>query len=191
MNFTNVINGFVESLFEEKSTKDTFEVRKGSILRLPLERTAIEQINYAQWLYGGRVEEMLHHVKELEYNEDNDDYVKFDYNHNTFTFNQPKEWLTDEFYFFFDYIKEMYLSNGYRVTDAIKESKTGNGCFKETERYILIDSITHHLIKLEIVSIPGQKVKIVGWGYPTDEGSSSINQPLFFRLIKGVFEKQY
>jgi hypothetical protein len=175
----------------ESEPKEDYDSKEGTVLRLPLERTAIEQINYAQWLYGGRVDELLHHVKELEYNEDNSDYIKFNYTQNTFTFSQPKEWLTDEFFFFFDYIKEMYLSKGYRVTDAIKESKTGNGCYKETERYILIDSITHHLIKLEIISIPGQKTKIVGWGYPTDEGSSSVNQPLFFRLIKELFEKQY
>jgi len=162
-----------------------------STLQLPLERTAREQINYAQWLYGGRVKQLLSEVHELEYADENEEYIQFNYAKNSFTFNHPEGWSTDEFYFLFDYLKEVYLDNGYRVTDAIKESKSKENCYKDTERYILIDSVTHHLVKLEVVSIRGKVLKIIGFGYPTDAESSRENQPYFFRIIKEVFEKQY
>ena len=191
MIFDTLINDFVESLFTEESKESFLDSKDGSVLKLPLERTAREQIGYAKWLYGGRIKQQIQVARALSFEDGSKDYLKFNYKKNTFTFVQPDGWLTDDFYFLFDYLKEVYLENGYRVTDAIKESKTADTCFKNTETYILIDSATHHLVKLEVVSINDEPIRIVGWGYPTDDNSSKVNQPRFFSLVKDVFEKQY
>ncbi len=189
--FTQKIEDFITTIFSGNSKEDAYVTKSVTVLKLPLERTAIEQINYAKWLYGGRLTSLLKEVKTLEYSEDDSEYIKFNYTKNTFTFNIPTGWDTDEFYFLFDYIKERYLDNGYKVTGALKEAYSEKGSYKEIERYTLIDSQTNHLIKLEVISIAGQKIKIVGWGYPTDDGASKPNQPFFFKIVKQIFETQY
>lgn len=191
MIFDTLVNDFVESIFTEESMESILDAKEGSVLKLRLERTAREQIGYAKWLYGGRIKKQMQVVRELAFEEGAKDYIQFNFKKNSFTFVQPAEWLTDDFYYLFDYLKEVYLENGYRVTDAIKETKIADSCFKNTETYILIDSVTHHLVKLEVVSINDQPNKIVGWGYPTDDNSSKVNHPHFFSLVKDVFEKQY
>jgi hypothetical protein len=189
--FTQKFEDFLSSIFSGNSRENSYVTNSGTVLKLPLERTAIEQINYAKWLYGGRLDSLLNEVKGLEYAEDDSEYIKFNYSKNTFTFEHPDGWDTDEFYFLFDFLKEKYLDNGYRVTNAQKEAYSEKGQYKEIERYTLIDSHTNHLIKLEVISIQGQKIKIVGWGYPTDDGASKLNQPFFFKIVKQIFEHQY
>ena len=191
MIFDTQVNDFVESFFAEESKESILDSKEGSVLKLRLERTAREQIGYAKWLYGGIIKKQMKIIRDLAFEYVAEDYIQFNFKKNTFAFEQPIEWGTDDFYFLFDYIKEMYIENGYRVTDAIKETKTVDSMFKNTETYILIDSITHHLVKLEVISIKDEPNKIVGWGYPTDDNASKVNQPRFFSLVKGVFEKKY
>lgn len=186
----NKLDQLFSSVFLRKIGRESV-ADMGSVLRLPLERTASEQTLYAQWLYGGRLDEILHELRAMEYAEDQSNYIKFDYKSNTFTFDKPTTWNSDDFYFLFDFIKEKYLKKGYRVTDAIKEFKSGADCHQETESYVLIDSVTHHLIKLRVISGLGKSPQIIGWGYPTDDNSSHENQPLFIKMIKQVFEKSY
>tara|TARA_R110002050_G_scaffold102774_1_gene211584 strand:- start:19518 stop:20105 length:588 start_codon:yes stop_codon:yes gene_type:complete len=188
---TDKLDQIFSSVFFRRLGSESVTEEMESILRLPLERTASEQTKYAQWLYGGRMDEILNEIREMEYSEDQEQHIKFDYKSNTFTFDKPKSWDSDDFYFLFDFIKEKYINNGYRVTDAIKEFKSGQRCHQETESYVLIDSITHHLIKLRVVSGHGKNTQIIGWGYPTDDHSSRENQPLFFKMIKQIFEKSY
>ena len=191
MIFEAIVNDFVESFFTEESKASIMDSKEGSKLKLPLERTAREQIGYAKWLYGGRLQKQMKIVRDLAFEQGADDYIQFNFKKNTFNFEQPEKWNTDDFYFLFDYLKEMYLDNGYRVTDAVKETKIADDCFKNTETYVLIDSVTHHLVKLEVISINEEPNRIVGWGYPTDDTASKLNHPRFFSLVKEVFEKQY
>ena len=189
--FKQKFEDLITTIFSGTSQEDGYVTNSGTMLKLSLERTAIEQINYAKWLYGGRLTNLLEEVKSLEYSDDDSEYIKFNYTKNTFTFDIPTGWDTDEFYFLFDYLKERYLDNGYKVTDAVKEAYSEKGLYKEVERYTLIDSHTNHLIKLEVISVQGEKIKIVGWGYPTDDGASKLNQPFFFKIVKQVFETQF
>ena len=185
------IESFFTTVFSDRNDERAETSNEESVLRLPLERTALEQINYTNWLYGGGVSKMLEIISQTQYAEEVEDCLQFNHSENTFYISQTEGIKTDEFYFLFDYIKEIYLGHGYRVTDAIKESKSENSRYIETERYVLIDSYTHHLVKLEIVSEHGKILQIAGWGYPTDDETSIVNQPRFFKIVNEVFQRKY
>jgi hypothetical protein len=184
------IENFFTTVFLDRNDERSTDSNEESILRLPLERTALEQINYTNWLYGGGVTKMLDEISRTQLSEEIDDCLQFNYSENTFFIHRASGIKLDEFYFLFDYIKEMYLGHGYRVTDAIKELKSESSKYVEIERYVLIDSHTHHLVKLEIVSEHGEILQIAGWGYPTDDDSSVVNQPRFFKIVNEIFQRK-
>jgi hypothetical protein len=184
-------NQLFSSIFLGGIKRESISKEDVTILRLPLERTATEQTKYAQWLYGGRVYDLLMEVRDMELSESEDGFIKFNFKANTFTFTKPDSWTTDDFYFLFDFFKEKYLKSGYRVTDAIKEFKSGNEKYEEIESYVLIDSVAHHLIKLRVVSKMDETPQIIGWGYPTDDHSSEENQPVFFQIVKDLCRTDY
>lgn len=185
------IENFFTTIFSSRDSELLNRFNGDSVLRLPLERTALEQISYTNWLYGGGITQTLEEIRNYRLLEDEECCMLFNSENNSFCIRQTMETELDEFYFLFDYIKEIYLGEGYRLTDAIKESKSAKDRYIETERYVLIDSDTHHLVKLEIISEHGQPLKIVGWGYPTDDDISHVNQPRFFKIVKEIFEKVY
>jgi len=185
------IENFITTIFSSRDDERLNRQNDESVLRLPLERTALEQISYTNWLYGGGITRTLEEIRHAQLLEESESSIRFSYEDNSFCILQTHETKLDEFYFLFDYIKEIYLGEGYRVTDAIQESKSDMDRYIETERYVLIDSTTHHLVKLEIISENGEPLKIVGWGYPTDDDVSHINQPRFFKIVNEIFEKVY
>ncbi|UTW65197.1 hypothetical protein KFE94_10980 [bacterium SCSIO 12643] len=185
------IENFFTTIFSSRDDERLNRFGEESVLRLPLERTALEQISYTNWLYGGGITKTLEEIRHTQLLEEEEQSMRFDYEDNSFCIRQTIDTKLDEFYFLFDYVKEIYLGEGYRVTDAIKESKSDLDRYIETERYVLIDSSTHHLVKLEIISEHGQPLKIVGWGYPTDDDVSHVNQPRFFKIVSEIFDKVY
>ncbi len=158
-----------------------------SVLKLKLERNASEQVKFAQWLYGDGLVKCSSFIKKLILSEDPKAYFQFDYSKNEFTFKKPKNLHTDEFYYLFDYLKELYRKNNYRVIEAAKESKTEAHLFTETERYVLVNDITNHLIKLEVINDHKGNPYIIGLGYPVNQSSSTTNDPFFFRVLKETF----
>lgn len=182
------IENFWESLFDVEKQPGNFDISNGSVLTLPLERNAIEQTNYANWLYGEGLTNSLKIIKSLQLSEDPNTGFQFDYPTNTFSFTKPEGCTTDEFYMFFDYLKEVYIENNYRVVDAVKENISVGDLYTEKEKYVLINSASHHLVKLEVVNNKTTAPKIIGLGYPEDENASN-NNPHFFRIIKAIINR--
>lgn len=178
------IQTFWESLFDIKSTKVTYDPSKGNRLVLPLERNAIEQVNYANWVYGDGVEKVIQTIKELKFSDSPESFFQFDYSTNTFSFSQPETIQSDEFYFFFDYLKEKYRENDYKVISATKEGISTSENYIEIERYSLVNVYTQHSLRLEVINDRVNPPYLVGMGYPIDEHSSNINNPQFFRILK-------
>lgn len=183
------IEQFWESLFDVKKQQAAYSLSNGTVLKLPLERNAIEQTKYANWLYGDGLKNTILHIQNLRFSENPKAYFQFDYSTNTFSFEKPEQISTDEFYFFFDYLKEVYRDFDYKVQDAVKEGISHEFQYTELERYVLINSDTHHLVKLEVIHNKNSNPIIVGLGYPVDEEASNTNNPQFFRIIKNLLNE--
>ncbi|MGB1003400.1 MAG: hypothetical protein ACPGVC_04175 [Salibacteraceae bacterium] len=182
------IQFFLESLFDSKRTNVTYDATKGSKLILPLERNAAEQIKYANWLYGTGLNRALNLIKELQITGSEKDCFVFNYSNNSFHFSKPLGLGSDEFYFLFDYLKETFLEHDYQMIEAVKEGCSRQESYIEVERYSLVNSITKHSIKLEVINDRINRPYFLGTGYPIDMDSSSINNPAFFRIIKSMIQ---
>ncbi|MFT4752846.1 MAG: hypothetical protein ACI85Q_000382 [Salibacteraceae bacterium] len=179
------IEHFWESLFDIKKHKiSNYKNREGTVLSLPLERNALEQTKFAQWVYGDGLANCLSFIRDIQFSKFPENYVHFDYSTNVFTFSKPQEMETEEFYFLFDYIKEVYRDNGYQVTDSIKEGVSSSKEYKEIERYVLVKPESQHLVKLEVVNDKINQPIIVCLGYPVDSQDENAQDPEFFKIIK-------
>jgi hypothetical protein len=182
------IESFWESLFDIKNDKTIADISSGSVLKLPLERNALEQTKYATWLYGDGLKNTIANIKRLQVGNDSRDVFQFDYSSNTFLLSKPEGLASDDFYFLFDYIKEVFIDNDYRITNAVKEGISMKETYAERERYVLINSYSHHLVKLEVIKEEGKAPKMIGLGYPIDHEASNHNDPNFFKIIKQMFK---
>ena len=178
------IEHFWESLFDIKKHNSKFSLRGANVLKLPLERNALEQIKFAHWVYGDGLIDCLSFIRGIQFSDTPENYFQFDYSTNVFTFSKPIEMETEEFYFLFDYIKEVYRDNKYHITESIKEGVSTSKEYKEIERYVLIKSQSQHLVKLEVSNDKKNPPIIVCLGYPVDSKDPNEQDPEFFRIIK-------
>ena len=182
------IEHFWDSLFEIKKNRDSYKSEKGRILELPLERNALEQIKYAQWLYGDGLNRCKSIIKQLKYTEGSEGNFQFDYRANTFSFEKPEKFSTDDFYFLFDYLKEIYRDQHYEIIESVREFITAPDLYSEIERYVLVNTNTNHLVKIEVINNKVNPLIIIGLGYPINESTSFENSPEFFKIIQESLE---
>ena len=181
------VEKLLDSIFTNKRSREETEFIDTAILKLRLERNAIEQVKFAQWMYGDGLPTCINKVKHLILSNDPNAYFVFDYSKSTFKLKQPENIETDEFYYLFDYLKELYTDNDYKVIEAIKESTTEEEHYSEIERYVLVNTKSNHLINLQVVNNHKGETYIFGLGYPVDEDPVNGKDPLFFRILKSKF----
>lgn len=181
------LDRLLDRIFSEDNSPEESEVFETSILKLRLERNAMEQMKFAHWMYGEGRPNCIEKVKKLILSSNPDAYFIFNYAQNTFRLNRPENIRTDEFYHLFDYLKELYSENGYKVIESVKESKTENFKYSEIEKYVLVNISTNHLIDLQVVNNHKGEAFILGLGYPVDNDPINGKDPLFFRILKSTF----
>lgn len=178
---------FLDTLFFNETEQFVDLELEAPVLKLKLERNASEQIKFAHWLYGDGLSNCAKKIKKLILSDDPKAYFQFDYAKHTFTLNKPVDLSTDDFYYLFDYLKELYRENDYHLIEGVKESRTEIDQYTETERYVLVNNKTNHLINLEVINDHMGNTYIIGLGYPVDELTIKNNDPTFFRIIKDRF----
>lgn len=184
---TKRVEKLLDAMFTYKTNREETEFTDSPILKLRLERNAIEQVKFAQWMYGEGLSNCISKVKNLILLNDPNAYFVFDYSKSTFRLQQPENIKTDEFYYLFDYLKELYTDNGYKVIESTKESTSEEERYSEIERYVLVNTTSNHLINLQVVNNHKGETYILGLGYPVDHDSLNGKDPLFFRILKSTF----
>ncbi len=184
---TKRVEKLLDSMFTYKRGREETEFTITPILKLRLERNAIEQVKFAQWMYGEGLAKCISKVKNLILSNDPNAYFVFDYSKSTFKLQKPQNIKTDEFYYLFDYLKELYTDNGYKVIESIKESTSEDKEYSEIERYVLVNTTSNHLINLQVTNNHKGETYILGLGYPVDDDSQNGKDPLFFRVLKSTF----
>jgi hypothetical protein len=179
------IENFWESLFD-KNYRDSYSLKEGVVLLLPLERNAMEQTGFAQWVYGDGLSSCLTLIQQLEFSENQEDYFQFTFQSNSFTFSKPVELGTNEFYYFFDYLKEAFRDKGYLVTESVKEGVTDQEFYQEIERYVLVNKKEQRLVKLEVINDKVNVPLIRGLGYPSEPSHENTVSSNFFEIVRGI-----
>ena len=182
----------LEFLRTEKSTSSSISVAsqaiEGNKLSLPLERTALEQMNYTKWYYSGDSKKLISRVKDSYLNSPNTGLLHLNQQENSFVIDKPINISTDEFYYLFDYIKEKTIERGFELKDSVQEAISNNTHFVEFEIFYLFNSSTQQYITIEVRSYKGVPMSISGNCSYADNTIQPVKDTRFFNCIKEIFE---
>lgn len=156
-------------------------------LTLPLERTALEKINYTKWYYSDESKNILRVIKESHLRDSNNGVLKLNYQENSFVLLNPLPRKSDEFYFLFDYLKDKMVSNGFVVKDSVQEAISNHTNYIEIESFYLFDEVTKQNLTLEIRSFKGSPLNITGQCTMEIETSNVQPNYNFFDRLKTIF----
>jgi len=156
-------------------------------LTLPLERTALEQINYTKWYYSEDSKKTLRMIKDSHLTSSNNGLLKLNYQENSFVLANPLPGKSDEFYFLFDYLKDKMVKKGFEVKDSVQEAISNGANYIEIEIFYLYNSTTKQYITLEIRSFKGSPLNITGQCTYTNETTKTLSNSKFFECVKDIF----
>jgi len=160
---------------------------EGTKLTLPLERTALEEINYTKWYYSDASKLLFNQIKESFENDKENSFLKLNAKENTFVLNKPFNTSSDELYFLFDYIKNKVLGKGFELRDAIQEAISNETSYIEFEIFYLYHPITQQYVTLEIRSYKGAPVNITGNCTDAIITKGLVKEVRFFDCVKSIF----
>ena len=161
---------------------------RGAKLTLPLERTALEQINYTKWFYSDDSKRLCKTIRDSYLTDKTNSYLKLNEKENSFALNIPVNVSSDEFFFLLDYIKEKVLNKGFELRDAIQEAISNETSYIEFEIFYLFNPITQQYVTLEIRSYKGKPQNITGSCTSPSMGQLPIVQSNFMECITDIFE---
>ena len=156
-------------------------------LTLPLERTALEQINYTKWFYSEDSKNMLNMIKKSHVSLLNGGFLELNKKENSFVLSNPLPSNQDEFYFMFDFLKDKLVDKGFELKDAIQEAISNTTNYIEVEIFFLYNELTQEHITLEIRSFKGSPLNIKGHCTINNEMDHPLPESNFFTDIKSVF----
>ncbi len=157
-------------------------------LRLPLERTALEQVNYTKWYYSDESKKIRNIVKEDFLSFSGKNLIQFNYKDNSFELANPVPNAKDDFYFLLDYIKDSFLAQGYFPKDSVLESISHDYNYIEIEFFYLVNEETNESITLEIRRDSDKPLNIKGFYTTETHKSPKSEESEFIKSVKNIFE---
>lgn len=161
---------------------------RGAKLTLPLERTALEQINYTKWFYSEDSKRLLKTIRDSYVTDKPNGYLQINEIENSFAVNIPINVTSDEFFFLLDYIKERILNKGFVLRDAIQEAISNETSYIEFEIFYLFNPVTQQYVTLEIRSYKGIPQNITGSCSSSTKDQLSIVKTNFLDIVRAIFD---
>jgi len=189
--FSLSLEFFKAGVKDDSQSPSISALKDGTKLTLPLERTALEQINYTKWYYSDSSNLLFSKIKESYKNDGINSFLKLNVNQNTFALNKPVNTSSDEFYFLFDYIKDSVINKGFELRDAIQEAISNETSYIEFEIFYLYHPVTQQYITLEIRSYKGSHLNITGHCSSLDNVNGSVSEVRFLECVKEIFKVEH
>lgn len=189
--FLESIEEIIHGIFTWGKEESGLHTPVTTALTLPLERTALEELNYTKWVYSAESTRLKLLIKKDFLNFTKSEVLTFNSKQNSFLLQNPEPQKVDQFYYLFDLLKETILNFGFSVEKAVKESTTRDNKYVEIERYVLVNPELHQILKIEIVSAKGKNLEIIGYGFPIDFELDHLAQSWFVGLMKTVLDINY
>ncbi len=154
--------GYLRNQFTTKAVTVQSELSSGSRLRLPLERSAKEQINYTKWIYSDSSKKLISRIKKSYLVEDQPHLVKVDGSVDGILLRCSKTYSKEVLYYLFDYLMDSLLEKGFWLRNAFQESFSINGNFIEVDRFDMVYDQSGQEFELTIESKDGKPIEIIG-----------------------------